>query len=282
MTEAGSSKICGLSTCQLVCPSNLTDFEATFPCDETASNGVVYLKFMTGEYGKFIEDIAEDFNAVNSRVKVEIVVVNMTEMAPNIVNEAESKTGIFDGLISPPGVMGSVVDQEGWADLTSYIEESAERSKDWSDILVAYRKSIAQYQNRILMYPMDGDVLHLFYRKDVLDHFGLGVPRTWDEYNAVAKTVHRRSFKNETLTGSCVGQVFGCAGSYWANLVLSSMTQTSGNGFGHLFDTRNMRPLLGEALIQALAWMEEQVQYGAPDEFDGCIDDINDQINQGT
>jgi multiple sugar transport system substrate-binding protein len=280
MAEFGSTTTCGLSSCEVVCPANVTNFQETFKCQEDFSQGVVNLKFMTGTFGAFIESAAESFNAQRSDVNVEIVVVEMPEMSPNIINEATSRTGLFDGFLTPPGVMGSIVEEDGWADLKPFIEETTERTKDWSDILLSYRQNIAQYQDRILMYPLDGDVLSLFYREDVLEHFNLGVPRTWEEYSAVAKAVHGKEFKNQTLMGSCIGRLSGCAGSYWANLVLSSMTQTAGTSYGHLFDTRNMRPLLGEALMQALEWMEEQTMHGPEDEFSDCVA-INDRMNKG-
>jgi multiple sugar transport system substrate-binding protein len=269
-----------MSSCEIVCPANVTSFQETFNCQDGLQEGVVRLKFMTGTFGSFIEAAAQKFNSVRRDVEVEIVVVSMPEMSPNIINEATSRTGLFDGFITPPGVMGSIVVEDGWADLQPFIEETIERTQDWSDILLSYRQSIAQFQDQILMYPLDGDVISLYYRKDVLEYFQLGVPRTWEEYNAVAKAVHGKEFKNQTLTGSCVGRVLGCAGSYWANLVLSSMTQTAGNGYGHLFDTKNMRPLLGEALLQALEWMEEQVKYAPNDEFSDCVA-INERMNEG-
>jgi hypothetical protein len=90
----------------------------------------------------------------------------------------------------------------------------------------------------------------------------LTVPRTWDEYNEVAKAVHGRQFDNATLVGSCVGRVKDFAGPYWANLVISSMTQTRGQFEGHLFSTEDLHPLTGPAIEQALEWMEGQVKYG--------------------
>lgn len=115
------------------------------------------------------------------------------------------------------------------------------------------------------MMPLDGDVISLYYRKDVLAHFGFDhPPRTWDEYEEVAAAVHGQRYENTTLVGSCVARKKGCALSYWVNLVLSSITQTKGAGEGHLFDTKDMKPLSGPALVEAIRWLEMQVQYGAP------------------
>jgi multiple sugar transport system substrate-binding protein len=105
----------------------------------------------------------------------------------------------------------------------------------------------------------------LYYRDDVLRYFNLQVPRTWDEYNEVAKAVHGKVYQNTTLVGSCVGRVKDFAGPYWANLVISSLTQTQGQFEGHLFSTVDLEPLTGPAIEKALEWMEGQVLYGMVD-----------------
>lgn len=155
---------------------------------------------------------------MRGQVQVEVVQVPVSELFPNIENEAESQIGLYDGFFTGPGVLGSVVDHEGFADLTDYIQESADRSKDWLDVLLGYRQEIAQYEDKILMYPLDGDTLSLFYRKDILDAFGLKVPRTWDEYNQVAAATHGKVWNNQTLVGSCVARKTSCSNAYWANL----------------------------------------------------------------
>lgn len=243
---------------------------------------VVTLKFLTATWGAWIETVAERFSKERPDVNVEIVQVSLAELSPNIINEATSKTGLFDGFVTPPAVMGSIVQEDGWADLTDYIDSSTANALDWSDIFLSYRKWIAQYQEKILMFPLDGDVLSLFYRKDVLDEFGLQVPRTWDEYIDVAAATHGKVFKNRTLTGSCIGRQIGCAGSYWANLVLSSMTQQKGTSDGHLFDSADMTPLMGEAFMKTLELLEYQAMYGPANEFEGCVDINESGIKNGT
>lgn len=66
------------------------------------------------------------------------------------------------------------------------------------------------------------------------------------------------------LRSSCVGRVPGCAGAYWANLLISSITQVNGDSSGALFDTQNFKFLTTNAVIdQVLQWMEKQVEFGA-------------------
>jgi ABC-type glycerol-3-phosphate transport system substrate-binding protein len=279
-----------LQECTMVCPANLTLFQDSLSdcgggdivTDGSVVADTILLKFLTADYGDWIKPLAEQFSQDRPDVNVELVIVSLAELSPNIINEARSKTGLFDGFITPPGVMGSIVEENGWADLRSKIESTASSRSDWLDIFLSYRKWISQYQDEILMYPLDGDVLSLFYREDVLDAFGFQKPRTWDEYNHIAAAVHGKIYKNHTLTGSCIGRLKGCAGAYWANLVLSSMTQYRGTWEGHLFDSADMTPLLGEAFEKMLELMETQARYGAENEFEDCVDLNSDYMNNGT
>lgn len=273
--------------CRIVCENRTDDGPST-------EDRVVHLKFMTDPYGTFlclsflvlflsfqhthcdssssrssylgtwINTAARDFEQYKQgSVKVEIVETPWDQVIENIVNEAVSKTGLMDGFITAPGVSGSVVPHDGWANLAPFISETADRTKDWADIVLGYRQYIAQYQEEIIMYPLDGDVLSMFYRKDILEHFGLPVPRTWDEYSLVSQHVHGKTYENETLVGSCVGR--SCANGHWVTLMLSTMTQTEGPWSGHSFDSADMKPLTGVALEKAFAWLEDHVQYGPED-----------------
>jgi len=283
--EAATTRraLCELSECTTVCPSNLTDFHESMYSSSCNGEGVTTLKLLVSEHGLWATAAAERFSMERPDVDVEIIeLAGNGALFENIINEAKSKTGLFDIFITPPHVMGDIVEEDGWADLTDYVESSAYRGDDWSDILVGYRNLISQFQDRILMFPLDGDVLSMFYREDVLEEFGLQVPRTWDEYNAVANATHGKNFKNKTLTGSCVGRMKGCAGAYWMNLVLSSMTQMKGMSSGSLFDTSDMTPLLGEAFVKALEWMEIQAMFGPEREFDGCVGINKEEMNDGS
>ena len=275
--------LCELSECTTVCPSNLTEFHESMYSPSCNGESVTTLKLITSEHGLWATEAAERFSRERPDVNVEIIeLAGNTLLFENIINEAKSKTGLFDIFITPPHVMGDIVEEDGWADLTEFVESNTFRGDDWSDIFLGYRKYISQFEDKILMFPLDGDVLSLFYRKDVLEEFGLEVPRTWEEYNAVAEAVHGQTFNNQTLTGSCIGRVPGCAGAYWANLVLSSMTQVDGMTSGSLFDTSDMKPLLGEAFEKMLEWMETQANFGPDDEFSRCVDANMFEITGGT
>ena len=196
--------------------------------------------------------------------------VDMPSMYNDIINDAKSGGGIFEGYFTNPVILGTVatLNNPGLLDLTPYVantdEFALEVDLDWTDVLLPFRKYVAQFEGKIYMLPLDGDIHSMYVRKDVLQHFGLDIPRTWEEYNAVAKALHGQVYNNITLSGSCVSRVIGSHGQYWSHLILSSMTQTNGPSTGSLFDTKDMSPLTGEAFTETLRILEEQSLYGVP------------------
>ena len=264
------------------------------------------------------------------RVKIKVTPSeSMPYMYEDIINDAKSGGGIFDGYFTNPVVLGSVstFQNPGFLDLTPFIqaqqtgatyqyqyqynynyeheqkvdlgttrtrtsvmqnaltfEANPDIDLDWPDILLPFRKYVAQFEGKIYMLPLDGDIHSMYVRNDILDFFGLGVPRTWDEYNNVAKSLHGKVYNNMTLSGSCVSRVIGSHGQYWSHLILSSMTQTHGPSTGSMFDTETMEPLLGEAFIETLRILEYQALYGVVTEFDNLnLHEVHSaHMNDGT
>lgn len=63
--------------------------------------------------------------------------------------------------------------------------------------------------------PIDGDVLLMYYRSDLLEEFDQPIPRTWEEYAQVAEFFDGMIYNGTRLYGSCLGRTPGCAGGYW-------------------------------------------------------------------
>eukprot|EP00986_Skeletonema_menzelii_P002989 scaffold863_cov215-Skeletonema_menzelii.AAC.10 len=160
-----------------------------------------------------------------------------------ILSDAKNGGGLFDGYLMDSAPMGEVGDTfGGLVDLTPYI--NADRNIDWTDVLSPFRQWVGSYGEKTYMMPLDGDMFSLYYSKDALKHFGLNVPRTWDEYLAVAKAVHGKEFNGKTLNGNCFATGGGGLIHFSIQLIMASMTQSQGTSTGSLFDTEDMNPFL--------------------------------------
>ena len=234
----------------------------------------------------------------------------------------------WDGSIFPAQLTGSLVEANALWDWTDYINDlEAGRSNagpgslQWTDMMPFFRNEVAVYNNKVKVLPLDGDLLLMFYRKDLLEQHGFPVPRTWDEYSRVAQYFHGQPWgpNNTTMYGSCVSRTDHCGNPYWTNLILSSMTQSMGTSSGFLLDPstgsseatsrsrsqdqglgfresafangnsdldngNNGMPdplLLGPAMVETLRYSTEQLLYGHPQELTGTCLAPNYDFNQG-
>lgn len=205
----------------------------------------------------------------------------MPSLFKEIEDSARAGGGLYDAYYTNPVILGSAAMLGGFLDLTEYVKESP--YSDWIDVLSALRQYVTSFEDKIYIILLDGDTHTMFYRKDVLDYFGLKPPRTWNEYNEVARKVHGSVFNNITISGSCLSRMQGDHFMYFIHLVLSTITQTQGTSEGSLFDTKDMAPLTGEAVKEMLRIHQEQAKYGTPDEFYDIINHVqNGRMNEGS
>ena len=142
-----------------------------------------------------VEWNARDFEQhTGGKVKIEIKrAPSMPALFEEIENDAKSGGGLFDAYYTNPTILGTAAMLDGFMDLTEYVKQSP--YADWTDVLLALRTYVTSFEDKIYLVLLDGDTHTLFYRKDVLQAYGLDVPRTWNEYNEVAKAVHGKMCK---------------------------------------------------------------------------------------
>jgi multiple sugar transport system substrate-binding protein len=108
-----------------------------------------------------------------------------------------------------------------------------------------------------------------YYRKDLLDRDGIEVPKTWDDYLAVAATYHGQDLNEdgEPDYGSCIAKKVGGQSYWWLIDFVAPLLQSQGTSQGAFFDTTNMDPLFNnEATKLALQAYKKTGEFGPPDE----------------
>jgi multiple sugar transport system substrate-binding protein len=243
--------------------------------DSNENNEVITASVLLYEaVASMVEWNARDYEKfTNGRVKIEVKMVpNEQELHDEIEADARNGGGLYDGYLTSPVILGTAAMLNGFLDLTSY--KNSEEA-EWMDILLEIRDYLTSFDDRVYLIPLDGDTLTLYYRKDVLKALNLTVPRTWNEYNAVAKAVHNKTFDGKKISGSCITKKYKGQSHYFAHLILSTITQTNGTSTGSLFDSSNMAPLTGEAIVEMLRIQEEQSKYGTHNEFDESVFPVN-------
>lgn len=190
-------------------------------------------------------------------------------------------------------------------DLSQFIATSTEL--EWTEILPFFQDPFATYHDpstssssvedynindgregdyvnsQTLIIPLDGNILSMYYRRDLFQQFNITIPRTWDEYNQAAAFFHGKPLgpRGTPLVGSCVSRIDRCANQYWTSLILASITQTHGTTSGFFLDPSTLKPLFGPAMDETLRILREQFLYGHEGELTGECFSSNYAFNEG-
>ena len=117
-------------------------------------------------------------------------------------------------------------------------EQVGQVGLDWFDIMPAVRMGVATYQQKIYAVPLDGDVIIMIYRTDLVEDVGLPTPRTWDDVLEILE------YYNETDTyGNCFSTQRNDIADkmFWA--IAASFLQREGTTQGIFFDPKSMNPI---------------------------------------
>ncbi|MEB3281182.1 MAG: extracellular solute-binding protein [Lyngbya sp.] len=214
-----------------------------------------------------IIDHAAQFEALTG-VEIKVITAPFDLLYQEILNDFRRGIHNYDVVIIPPQWKADYVRDGYLQDLTQRVK--ADEAIKWQDIAGFFREYHAIYNGAVYAIPLDGDVLSLYYRSDILEQQGITPPRTWDEYLQLAQQVDGQDLNNdgEPDYGSCLIKTPQTnPRMLWA--VASSFLQTQGTQQGAFFDSETMKPLVNnEAFAKALAIYKEAANSGPTKELD--------------
>ncbi|SEJ55176.1 carbohydrate ABC transporter substrate-binding protein, CUT1 family [Arthrobacter sp. yr096] len=209
---------------------------------EDPSGTITFWSSMAG-----MDKVAEAFNASQSKIKVTF------ETIPNggAGGYAKLSTAITAG--NGPDVatieypqLPQFVSNGQLQPLDGYINKA-----ETVDRLTDQTKALVQFGDATYALPYDAAPMIMWYRKDMLDKAGVGVPKTWQDFEeagkklkAVAPEAHLASFNpNEAaLTAALSWQAgatwFGTEGDSWKVGVNDEATQKVANYWQKLIDQK--------------------------------------------
>jgi len=255
--DNNTSDDCDCSNCNTTTTSPQQDTEST-----------VLLIVTPPEFEKYLQYHISGFQQLNPNVLVQVEIVNQgaaegQEDPFRALQQRLLSGDSWDGAMFPAQLLGSL-DEELW-ELDEYLTTSSSSSSSMSSTAAAsdvmpFFQRYSLYGNVTKILPLDGNIVRMFYRKDLLDQHNVTVPRTWDEYQHVAQYFDQ----NTNVQGSCVSTCGGKTthrnnnnAADWAFLVLSTMTQTMGTSSGFLFDPITSEPVWGDAMKETLRLFSE-------------------------
>ena len=142
---------------------------------------------------------------------------------------------------------------------------------NFDSILKPFREVYTQWGGSTYAIPFDGDVLMLVYRRDLFDKHDIEVPKTWTEFNEVA-----RFFTEETDDVEHGVATFGKRGFSYGWF----LTRFGGAG-GKYFD-EDMNPQINsEAGRKALESWKETIKYAPDDTASYAYVNLRDSFVKG-
>lgn len=111
-------------------------------------------------------------------IKVKVVEVPTDQMFTKIMQDYRSGAGAYDALNVIPSWMPDLVKAGALEPLDSFVDQYGYRD-ELQDIAPAYRDNQMKVDNKIYGFPDDGDVMLLYYRKDIFED-----PKMMEEFKA--------------------------------------------------------------------------------------------------
>lgn len=233
----------------------------------------------------YAEDFKEKFD-----VELKVIGVPFGELYEKEKMELIAATGAYDIMIVYPKFLAEFA-ANGWLYPLDEFAQKLDAKLD--DVTPGYRDFYCKYGGKLYALPYDGDVLNLYYRKDLLENeeeraafkakygYDLKVPETWEEFLDVAEFFTRKA--GEKLAGQVLERNFYGTAYYgqkdqifawWGNIFASLG--------GVYFDEETMEPAINsEAGIKALEIFKKIHQYCPPDVLSYGYEELKDVFLEG-
>jgi len=226
---AGAAALGGVAACS-------SDEPGTATAEDT---GPVELIFWT--WAPNMDKIADVWNKANPNIKVTISNQGGgNESAAKFLTAA--KAGNAPDLMQAEyQMLPSFVAAEAVADIKSLVGNAKSAFSDgiWGQVTLG--------TDAVYGLPQDSGPMGLFYRVDLLQKFGIEVPKTWDEYAAAARKVHAQDksvyfggFSNKDggwfagLSQQAGGQWWSISGDTWKVAIDDTATKKVADFWGGL------------------------------------------------
>ena len=256
---------------------------------QTKFNDVTITAFCdAGHNARPFEWYADEF--AKAGIKVNVVTAPFANIYEKLKSEFIAGTGAYDLIVLFPMYLGEFAGMGYLKPLDEYAEKYDPRL---DDIAEGFLKLYDYYGGKLYTLPYDGDVLSLYFRKDLFNdeteksnfkkmyNKELASPETWDEVLDVAEFFTRKS--GETLAGKVLDSDFygfaflaqrgGFSYAWW-------LAEFASRG-GKYFD-QDMNPMINaEEGVIALQRLVDLLPYCPPDVLAYGYDELTNALILG-
>ncbi|GAA1710872.1 sugar ABC transporter substrate-binding protein [Fodinicola feengrottensis] len=161
------------------------------------------------------KQVVDAFNRTQNKIQVVFQQIPSGDQGgyAKLSNAARAGNAPDVATIEYPQVPGFAIDGVA-RDLSSMVSDRL-RAK-----LLPQALGLTTFDSRIFTVPLDVEPMVMHYRKDLFDQYGLTVPRTWDEFETLARTLkskapNRRLYVFPTDGAQQVAAYAWQAGAQW-------------------------------------------------------------------
>ncbi len=234
------------------------------------ANAATTVNFQTSAGARFGTPngmLIEDFNKENADIKIVMDTVPVQNYFPKLSTEVASNA---PGLDCFTGITNLLYAFAATGKIVPFDEVlSAEELADLEKDIPARYLDTWRYKGRLYAIPNDSNAQWSFYRKDLFDAAGVGLPAKWEDSIQIAKTLTKNGVYGYTASlrrGEYAGAhfssvLFSYGGNYWDE------------GFNPTINS--------EAGKKAIAIMLELMDYADPGTINAGEDDTAQVIASG-
>lgn len=203
----------------------------------------------------------------------QVVGVPFTSVYEKLKTEFVAQTGAYDLVIFYPAYLGEFA---GLGYLMPLDDYAKKYDPKLDDVSTGVRELNIRYGGKLYALPYDGDVLNLYYRKDLFSNevekanfkkqFGreLKAPDTWDEFLDIAKFFTRK--KGEKLAGETLKEDFYGSAELAARGFSYAWWLARFGSLGGVYFDEDMKPLINsDKGVKALELFKASLKYSPPD-----------------
>ncbi|MBD5430696.1 extracellular solute-binding protein [Lactobacillus sp.] len=201
----------GTTACSNKSSSNNSSSSAKVATKITKKTTVVFWHGMSGTQEKTLKSLTKEFEKKNPKITIKLENQgNYTNLQAKINSTLQSPNNLPTITQAYPGWLINAANSKRLVDMTPYINNtkigwgSAAKSDIRKELLNGAKINNTQYG-----IPFNKSVEMLTYNKDLLDKYGVKVPKTMDELKKAAQTIYKKS------KGKVVGAGFDSLSNYY-------------------------------------------------------------------
>jgi multiple sugar transport system substrate-binding protein len=193
----------------------------------------------------------------NTQTGAEVEVLQFAEK--NLVESLSAENIPGDAVVCDPYFMGLLAEKE----LAVGVSAAAQNTRQWADIFDLIRQQEVGWGGKATAVPFGSPVFVIYYRADLFEQLHRKPPKTWAEYQELAKLMAGMKQSSVEHPWSGAAEPLGPG---WAGLVLLARAAPyvkHRDNYSTLFNIKTMAPLVaGPPLVRALEELAAAAKFG--------------------